>query len=188
MLPSNLDIIATMNTGDQNVFTLDTAFKRRWQFKMMENDFTHCPVFDKTGAMSEGDHPYATARIPQMPHITWDIFVDKINKEILKTGFQSEDKQIGMYFFGKNTLLSSAEEDTQEDEKTLKRKSYDFAYKLFEYLWNDVAKLERERWFGNVTTLSELIKKYINSSNSHTVFAIKELRDAFAPPTPDSQG
>ena len=37
-LPSNLHIFATMNTSDQNVFTLDTAFQRRWNMRMVEND------------------------------------------------------------------------------------------------------------------------------------------------------
>ena len=35
-IPSNLSILATMNTADQNVFTLDTAFQRRWDMKMIE--------------------------------------------------------------------------------------------------------------------------------------------------------
>ena len=35
-IPSNMTIIATMNTSDQNVFTLDTAFQRRWSMRMIE--------------------------------------------------------------------------------------------------------------------------------------------------------
>ena len=37
-IPSNLSLLATMNTADQNVFTLDTAFQRRWTMEMIEND------------------------------------------------------------------------------------------------------------------------------------------------------
>lgn len=38
-IPSNLSIIGTMNTSDQNVFTLDTAFQRRWNMRLIENNF-----------------------------------------------------------------------------------------------------------------------------------------------------
>ena len=38
-IPSNLSVIGTMNTSDQNVFTLDTAFQRRWNMRLIENTF-----------------------------------------------------------------------------------------------------------------------------------------------------
>ena len=44
----------------------------------------------------------------------------------------------------------------QDAEKVKK-----FAYKVFEYLWNDVAKFSRPNWFGNTSSLDELIKNYI---------------------------
>ena len=52
------------------------------------------------------------------------------------------------------------ESDYTEDE--LKRIKDKFAYKVFEYLWDDVAKYSRDKWFGNIKTLDELIKKYVN--------------------------
>lgn len=160
-LPNNLDIIATMNTGDQNVFTLDTAFKRRWKFKMMENDFDNCET-------PEGfkPHGYRGHIVPGMAGVTWELFVDELNKKILQTGFQSEDKQIGMFFFAEDDLLSVGEEATEE-------KTRDFAFKIFEYLWNDVAKLERDKWFRkDIDTLSKLIKIFCSSKgNGSCVFA-----------------
>jgi 5-methylcytosine-specific restriction endonuclease McrBC GTP-binding regulatory subunit McrB len=45
-IPSNMSIIGTMNTSDQNVFTLDTAFQRRWNMRMIENDLTRVPYAD----------------------------------------------------------------------------------------------------------------------------------------------
>ncbi|MDY6525095.1 AAA family ATPase, partial [Acinetobacter faecalis] len=59
MIPSNLSIIATMNSSDQAVFPLDTAFKRRWIFEYLPIDFTNC----------------ATGEIPihhaGLPHVEW---------------------------------------------------------------------------------------------------------------------
>ena len=40
-IPSNLTILATMNTSDQNVFTIDTAFKRRWRMHRIKNNFNN---------------------------------------------------------------------------------------------------------------------------------------------------
>lgn len=40
-IPSNLSILGTMNTSGQNVFTLDTAFQRRWRMRLIENNFNN---------------------------------------------------------------------------------------------------------------------------------------------------
>ena len=165
-----------MNTGDQNVFTLDTAFKRRWKFKMMENDFDKCETPD--GFTSHG---YRKHTIPGMTGVTWETFVDEINKKILQTGFQSEDRQIGMFFFAEDDLLSAGEEATEE-------KTRDFAFKIFEYLWNDVAKLERDKWFRkDIDTLSKLIRTYCSSNGKgYCVFA-NGLETTFATVNTENQ-
>ena len=143
-IPANLYIFATMNTSDQNVFTLDTAFKRRWEFKKLKNEFT-------------ADHAYSGYKVPGMPDVTWKKLVDDINDFIVSDAdaIASEDKQIGVYFVAKNMLCSS-EKDCDDEQKKLK-----FAYKLFEYLWDDVAKFSRANWFGDVKTLDKLIEKYL---------------------------
>ena len=145
VIPSNLYIVATMNTSDQNVFTLDTAFKRRWKFEKLPN------VFAK-------DHEYAGYYVPGMTGITWRQLVDAINKYIVKNAdeLSSEDKQLGVYFISKETLCK--EQANENDE--LKKK--EFAYKLLEYLWDDVAKYNRVDWFGpDIKTLDQLISEYM---------------------------
>ncbi len=145
VIPSNLYIVATMNTSDQNVFTLDTAFKRRWKFEKLPN------VFAK-------DHEYAEYYVPGMTGVTWRHLVDSINRYIVKNAdeLSSEDKQLGVYFIGKETLCK---EQTGETDVVKKK---EFAYKLLEYLWDDVAKYNHVDWFGpDIKTLDQLIVEYM---------------------------
>lgn len=118
-LPSNLSIIATMNTSDQNVFTLDTAFQRRWEMEYIPNVF-------------EGAH--ADTKIVGS-NITWKAFAETVNDIISRNSFNmgsTEDKGLGAYFaIGKDL----------EDKKG-------FAEKVLKYLWDDAVKLDRKRLFN----------------------------------------
>lgn len=148
-LPSNLSIYATMNTSDQNVYTLDLAFKRRWNFQKLDNVF-------------KNDHPYAGYFIPGMSDkITWEKLVTDINKFIVKDKemLNSEDKQVGVYFIEQNYLFKDHKDATEEEKKR-------FAYKFFEYLWDDVAKFSRPEWFKDVGTLDELINAYLTKGEA----------------------
>lgn len=142
-IPANLYIVATMNTSDQNVFTLDTAFKRRWQFEKLRNKFTN-------------EHKYKDFFVPGMDNITWERLVNSINEFIVNRpdDLSSEDKQLGIYFIDESTLCATP--DDCKDDIKIER----FAYKLFEYLWDDVAKFARLDWFGDVKTLDQLIDRY----------------------------
>lgn len=145
VIPSNLYIVATMNTSDQNVFTLDTAFKRRWKFEKLPNIFAP-------------DHKYAEYFVPGMDGITWKTLVKAINNFIVSRAdeLSSEDKQLGVYFIGKETLSETKEGTANETKKK------EFAYKLLEYLWDDVAKYNHSDWFGpDVKTLDQLIEEYM---------------------------
>lgn len=142
-LPGNLSILATMNTSDQNVFTLDTAFKRRWKFEKILNTF-------------KSDHKFQNMYIPGA-NITWKQMVEHINDYILKTanGYGNEDKQLGVYFVDETGMRK--ETFNAVDPQQIK----DFAYKVLEYLWDDVAKLQRKIWFdNNIKSLDELVQEY----------------------------
>ena len=110
LLPNNLYIRATMNTSDQSLFPIDSAFKRRWDWK-------YRPISNaQLGWKIEADG---------MLYDWWE-FLERINREI-GTTTNSEDKKLG-YFFCKPPKDS----DTITEDK--------FVGKVLFYLWNDVFK------------------------------------------------
>lgn len=80
-LPNNLYIWATMNTSDQSLFPIDSAFKRRW-------DWVYIPIDTKkeNWHIKVGESRYS-----------WTLFLEKINNDIL-TDETAEDKHLGFYF------------------------------------------------------------------------------------------
>lgn len=114
LLPNNLYIWATMNTSDQSLFPIDSAFKRRW-------DWQYMPISegrDKNGQSKNWKIEADT----QM--YSWWSFIQKINDEIYdKTN--SEDKKLGYYFCKPINGVIRVET---------------FVSKVLFYLWNDVFK------------------------------------------------
>ncbi|QZX49470.1 AAA family ATPase [Mycoplasma sp. E35C] len=148
-IPSNLIILATMNTSDQNVFVLDTAFKRRWEFVLISNEFSD-------------QEQHQNYFIPGTS-LTWKKFLNKINNEILDTkrSFSTlEDKRLGKYFVSKKFLINP-NDNSQIDDNEIKNK---FAQKVFEYLWNDVFKFERKKVFKESYFDDQNMKQEIKTS------------------------
>lgn len=110
LLPNNLYIWATMNTSDQSLFPIDSAFKRRWDWKYVKIADAH-----KDWKIRIGDE-----------YCDWWTFVTEINKKIAKETI-SDDKKLG-YFFCK----PKKGETTIDENK--------FVGKVLFYLWNDVFK------------------------------------------------
>ena len=143
-LPPNLSILATMNTSDQNVFTLDNAFQRRWDMKLIEN------VFGNT----EEETNQRNAFVDSAKQITWEKFQTAINIKIGKmsedAGLSSmEDKRLGCWFVkavkqGNDYIIS----------KDL------FAEKVLKYLWDDAFKFCREKVFNGYTNLESLTRDF----------------------------
>lgn len=143
-LPPNLSILATMNTSDQNVFTLDNALQRRWDMKLIEN------VFGDT----EEETNQRNAFVDSAKQITWEKFQTAINIKIGKmtedAGLSSmEDKRLGCWFVkavkqGNDYIIS----------KDL------FAEKVLKYLWDDAFKFCREKVFNNYTNLESLTRDF----------------------------
>ena len=114
LLPDNLYIWATMNTSDQSLFPIDSAFKRRWDWKYIPISEGKTEIGDKIGYKI-----HANGKV-----YDWWTFVQRINEEINEQT-KSEDKKLGYFFCkAKNGII---------DEET-------FVSKVIFYLWNDVFK------------------------------------------------
>lgn len=132
-LPRNLYIWATMNTSDQSLFPIDSAFKRRWDWKFVkitegyEKDENGKPVMI-TGEDGKETKKKLGWQIKLSDEKTqdWWKFIQKVN-EIIASMTSSADKQLG-YFFCKPDL----------DKTTISAET--FVSKVIFYLWNDVFK------------------------------------------------
>lgn len=91
-LPNNLYIWATMNTSDQSLFPIDSAFKRRWDWKYMPIDTK------KENWNIEVDGK----------KYSWSDFLETVNEQIFEVT-KSEDKKLGFYFCRANNHVVDAE-------------------------------------------------------------------------------
>lgn len=131
-IPSNMWILATMNTSDQNVFPLDTAFQRRWNMQHIKNDI-----------MGAG---HAHEKI-QGSEIEWGAFAMTVNGLVTDRGRDmagSEDKRLGAYFVRRSQLAADK-----------------FPEKVLKYLWDDAFRMDRETVFQDrFRSLEDVIETY----------------------------
>ena len=122
-LPKNLSLLATMNTSDQSLFPMDSAFKRRWDWEYMPIKNAH----KNWKIQLDNSHEL----------IDWWEFLNRINM-VISDLTTSEDKQLGYFFCQSDEyqIKPNEDENAQPDLITAKH----FVGKVIFYLWNDVFK------------------------------------------------
>ena len=184
-IPSNLSIIGTMNTSDQNVFTLDTAFQRRWRMRLIENNFDNVrPSLAQAAILDTG--------------VTWKRFCETVNTIIIGNKAKmasAEDKRLGVYFVHESDLIFDRRALPSEGSSTLlveynsllgaervgsikaeqKSRLMEireavmnnrlFPEKVIKYLWDDAFKFNPEALFdSDMDNLEKVIRTFVYST------------------------
>lgn len=203
-IPSNLSILGTMNTSDQNVFTLDTAFQRRWNMRLIENNFNNV-------RRSLSDAEILDTKV------TWQKFCDTVNTIIIGNRAKmasAEDKRLGVYFVHEQDLvfdskaLPTGDFMTTFDElndlvrhellgtldATKKARLEEmrdailhnrlFPEKVIKYLWDDAFKFNPEAIFDteNMDSLEKVIRTFVYNKGADRFKIFKQnVRDTLYP-------
>ena len=125
-IPDNMFIWATMNSADQGVFPMDTAFKRRW-------DFTYQGINEGENDIESFNHKMGGSQVS----VNWNELRKAINAELITYNI-NEDKLMGAHFVKKESL-----KDKETFDKT-------FTSKVIMYLFDDAAKQKRPSLFSGV--------------------------------------
>lgn len=137
--PNNFYIWATMNSADQGVMPLDTAFKRRWNFEYMDiNSSANDEKFKEYCFKSRDGYK-----------IRWDDFRTALNEKLLESEIP-EDKLLGPYFVSKSVL----------DMKGINERTKIIKDKVLMYLYEDVVKTCRNMVFNETKSYSDVCNKF----------------------------
>ena len=145
VIPKNLHIIGTVNTSDQNVNVIDTAFKRRFDFKYVGVE----PIKSNNGYVNNFSIKFTSDN-----QYEWVKLYQAINHVIINDLGLAEDKQLGPFFL----------KDKGNDD--LNRKQV--ANKLLHYLWQDVERVSYTSgslFADGITSFSQLYYAFKKQEN-----------------------
>lgn len=158
-LPSNLNILATMNTSDQSLFPMDSAFKRRW-------DWEYIPInYEKSEENPSSNYQVV---VSDSISFSWLEFIEKVNTIIKENQNLGMDKCIGNYFI-----------KAKDNSITLE----EFINKAIFYLWNDVFKDEDDHIFEENTFYEDFFP--IATKGKEKVLKILEKIGLYTPEKED---
>lgn len=129
VLPPNFYIWATMNTSDQSLFPIDSAFKRRWEWKYVRINEGK----DKETGLSLNYRIQFTTLEGENVDESWWEFIQKINEKI-EVATKSEDKKLGYFFCKPDKKVN----ETDKENTIISAET--FVGKVVFYLWQDVFK------------------------------------------------
>lgn len=159
-IPDNMFIWATMNSADQGVFPMDTAFKRRWEFEYIGVDDEAKEVEKYIIPIGDKEH---------RKYVRWNDLREHINDILLSDDCKvNEDKLLGPFFISKNMLESACE----NEERFIKA----FESKVIMYLFEDAVKMRPKNIFKEhkgKMTFSEICKTF--SEKGEGLFGISDI-------------
>lgn len=134
-IPENMYMWATMNSADQGVYPMDTAFRRRWSFQYIGVDDKADKIKDIKIVLKNKDKKYG---------VSWNELRNKINDILSNECIVNEDKLLGPFFI-ENSLLKINEETNYviDNDKFINT----FKDKVLMYLFDDAAKSHRSKMF-----------------------------------------
>jgi len=133
-IPNNMFIWATMNSADQGVFPMDTAFKRRWDFEYIGIDAKQDVVEKYVIPVGKGDN---------RKYVYWNELRNAINDRLSSEECKiNEDKLLGPFFIS-TTVLGKATESKEQEDAFVKT----FESKVLMYLFEDAMKMSPKKIF-----------------------------------------
>lgn len=133
-IPNNMFIWATMNSADQGVFPMDTAFKRRWNFEYIGIDEKEEKIASIGNIKLAGSEDV----------INWNTLRKAINAKLSSDDFRiNEDKLMGPFFLSKKIIKSGDDGMIEDSEKFIKA----FKSKVIMYLYEDAVKQRKHNFF-----------------------------------------
>ena len=139
-LPSNFNILCTVNTNDQNVFPMDTAFKRRFEWEYVSTAPVKIEESEQIDLNINNPKIILINKSQNKIETNWLSFYTQLNDFIVKKMGKNEDRQLGQFFLEFNEALIKKSYSEEQTEKLTAQNEINkiIKNKLLLYLWQDV--------------------------------------------------
>ena len=135
-IPGNMHLLATMNTSDQSLFPMDSAFKRRWEWEYVPINYEQEEIQSRLVVIRTG---------AEQQTVPWVGFLRHVNRLVAEVS-PSDDKQIGVYFVSLDADVLAAR----------------FLNKVLFYLWSDVFRHNPEGLFAaGIRSYDDLARRFL---------------------------